>query len=214
MREILEGGEGEWTVEGRGEGEGGGEERVARSPTHYPETNHSLRTDSLRTEEEDSTSFLNSEAEGSGCGSMWSIGGGGGGGGGAAPRSPPLDVETTVDVEEGGNTGRVLRINSHCNTLQHTATHCNTLQHTATHCNTLQRVAPIERHRSLDVEEGSSQFDAGAPGGGAGRRGGVARGGRGVGRGGRRGGACGRGLARDLPHRSDSYGNCDRGGPS
>jgi len=30
---------------------------------------------------------------------------------------------------------------SHCNTLQHTATHCNTLQHTATHCNTLQRTA-------------------------------------------------------------------------
>jgi len=28
--------------------------------------------------------------------------------------------------------------NTHCNTLQHTATHCNTLQHTATHCNTLQ----------------------------------------------------------------------------
>jgi len=27
---------------------------------------------------------------------------------------------------------------SHCNTLQHTATHCNTLQHTATHCATLQ----------------------------------------------------------------------------
>jgi len=24
---------------------------------------------------------------------------------------------------------------SHCNTLQRTATHCNTLQHTATHCN-------------------------------------------------------------------------------
>jgi len=31
--------------------------------------------------------------------------------------------------------------NSHCNTLQHTATHCNTLQHTATHCNTLQHTA-------------------------------------------------------------------------
>ena len=31
--------------------------------------------------------------------------------------------------------------NSHCNTLQHTATHGNTLQHTATHCNTLQHTA-------------------------------------------------------------------------
>ena len=204
MREVLEGGEGEWTVEGRWEGRGGGEERVARSPTHYPETKHSLRTDSLRTEEEDSTSFLNSEAEGSGIGSMWGIGGGGG----AAPRSPSLDAETSVGVEDGGNTRRVLPINSHCNTLQHTATHCNTLQHTATHCNTLQRVAPIESRGTLDVEEGSSQFDAAAPGGGGGR------GGRGVGRGGRRGGASGRGLARDLPHRIDSYGNCDRGGPS
>jgi len=28
-------------------------------------------------------------------------------------------------------------IETHCNTLQHTATHCNTLQHTATHCNTI-----------------------------------------------------------------------------
>jgi len=33
------------------------------------------------------------------------------------------------------------RRQSHCNTLQHTATYCNTLQHTATHCNTLQRIA-------------------------------------------------------------------------
>jgi len=30
---------------------------------------------------------------------------------------------------------------SHCNTLQHTATRCDTLQHTATHCNTLQHTA-------------------------------------------------------------------------
>jgi len=30
---------------------------------------------------------------------------------------------------------------THCNTLQHTATHCNTLQHTATHYNTLQQTA-------------------------------------------------------------------------
>ena len=29
-------------------------------------------------------------------------------------------------------------LQSHCNTLQHTATHCSTLQHTAAHCNTLQ----------------------------------------------------------------------------
>ena len=31
-----------------------------------------------------------------------------------------------------------LSCNTHCNTLQHTATHCNALQPTATHCNTLQ----------------------------------------------------------------------------
>ena len=29
------------------------------------------------------------------------------------------------------------RAGTHCNTLQHTATHCNTLQHAGTHCNTL-----------------------------------------------------------------------------
>jgi len=34
-----------------------------------------------------------------------------------------------------------LRLETHCNKLQHTATHCNTLQHTATHCNTLQHTA-------------------------------------------------------------------------
>ena len=32
-------------------------------------------------------------------------------------------------------------IQTHVNTLQHSATHCNTLQHTATHCNTMQRTA-------------------------------------------------------------------------
>ena len=31
---------------------------------------------------------------------------------------------------------------AHCNTLQHTAMHFNTLQHTATHCSTLQHTAP------------------------------------------------------------------------
>jgi len=31
--------------------------------------------------------------------------------------------------------------NSHCNTLQRTATHCKTLQRTARHCNTLQHAA-------------------------------------------------------------------------
>jgi len=34
-----------------------------------------------------------------------------------------------------------LILQSHCNTLQHTATHCNTLQHTAAHGNTLQHTA-------------------------------------------------------------------------
>ena len=29
---------------------------------------------------------------------------------------------------------------THCNTLQHTASHCNTLQSTTTHCNTLRPV--------------------------------------------------------------------------
>ena len=33
----------------------------------------------------------------------------------------------------------LVRLQTHCNTLQHAATHCNTLQHTTTHCNTLQQ---------------------------------------------------------------------------
>ena len=37
---------------------------------------------------------------------------------------------------------RPLRMSTHWNTLQHTATRCNTLQHTATHCNTLHHTAP------------------------------------------------------------------------
>jgi len=37
-------------------------------------------------------------------------------------------------------------LESHCDTLRHTATHCNSLQLTATHCNTLQSTAT---HRNL-----------------------------------------------------------------
>jgi len=67
----------------------------------------------------------------------------------------------TVDIAKHCNTLAFIRWipvrESHCNTLQHTATHCNTLQHTATHlllsdgfpcesrtathCNTLQHTA-------------------------------------------------------------------------
>jgi len=57
-----------------------------------------------------------------------------------------------------------LRMQSHCNALQHATTHCNILQHTAAHCSALQRTAAhcstlqhTAAHRSLWLQRTRSK---------------------------------------------------------
>ena len=46
-----------------------------------------------------------------------------------------------IHVDTYYNVTHYNTLQTHCNSLQHTATYCNTLQHTATYCNTLQYTA-------------------------------------------------------------------------